>query len=123
MASFSISASGPSIEFQESDMDKYLQQLQLYAFIQERGFDLLMRSCKRIWENAIEREWTKFCLPFQEPTIIPIMQEFYLALKQREATRPFYGMQFFVKVRGTNVPTNVEPYEAEWEKKNQEDEE
>ncbi|MFQ6661806.1 hypothetical protein Gotur_029837 [Gossypium turneri] len=63
MASFSISASGPSIEFQESNTDKYLQQLQLSTFIQEQGFDLLIRSCKRIWENAIEREWTKFCLP------------------------------------------------------------
>ncbi|MBA0853842.1 hypothetical protein Goshw_022664 [Gossypium schwendimanii] len=27
MASFNVSTSSPSIEFQESDMDKYLQQL------------------------------------------------------------------------------------------------
>ncbi|MBA0686842.1 hypothetical protein Goari_014418 [Gossypium aridum] len=30
-------------------------------------------------------------------------QEFYLALKQREATRPFYEMRSFLKVRGVNV--------------------
>ncbi|MBA0792564.1 hypothetical protein Gohar_017055 [Gossypium harknessii] len=63
-----------------------------------------MRNCKGIWENAIEREWTNFCLPSEEPTIFPIVQEFYLALKQREVTRPFYGMRSFVKVRGINVP-------------------
>ncbi|MBA0791417.1 hypothetical protein Gohar_015996 [Gossypium harknessii] len=32
------------------------------------------------------------------------MQELYLALKQREATRPFYVTRSFVKVRGINVP-------------------
>ncbi|MBA0820425.1 hypothetical protein Gohar_021787 [Gossypium harknessii] len=29
--------------------------------------------------------------------------EFYLALKQKEATRPFYEMHSLVKVRGVNV--------------------
>ncbi|MBA0782849.1 hypothetical protein Gotri_000670 [Gossypium trilobum] len=33
-----------------------------------------------------------------------MVQEFYLALKQREATRPFYDMRSFVKVRGDNIP-------------------
>ncbi|MBA0845152.1 hypothetical protein Goarm_023199, partial [Gossypium armourianum] len=32
-----------------------------------------------------------------------MMQEFYLALKQREATRPFYEMRSVVKVRGVNI--------------------
>ncbi|MBA0792882.1 hypothetical protein Gohar_017343 [Gossypium harknessii] len=63
-----------------------------------------MRNCKGVWENATKREWTNFCLLSEEPTITPIVQELYLALKQREATRPFYGMQSFVKVRGINVP-------------------
>ncbi|MFQ6622030.1 hypothetical protein Gotur_002604 [Gossypium turneri] len=63
-----------------------------------------MGNCKGIWENATEREWTKFCLPFEEPIIIPVVQEFYLALKQREVVRPFYEMCFLVKVRGVNVP-------------------
>ncbi|MBA0766647.1 hypothetical protein Gotri_015669 [Gossypium trilobum] len=31
-----------------------------------------------------------------------MVQEFYLALKQREATRPFYQLRSFVKVRGVN---------------------
>ncbi|MBA0747741.1 hypothetical protein Gogos_004630 [Gossypium gossypioides] len=31
------------------------------------------------------------------------MQEFYLALKQRETIRPFYEMHSFVKVREVNV--------------------
>ncbi|KAH1055811.1 hypothetical protein J1N35_033876 [Gossypium stocksii] len=84
-------------------MDKYLQQLQPYTFIQEQGFDPLMRNCKGIWENATEREWTKFCFPSEEPVIIPMVQEFYLALKQREAFRPFYKMRSFVKVRWVNV--------------------
>ncbi|MBA0731004.1 hypothetical protein Golax_023029 [Gossypium laxum] len=35
MASFSVSASSLAIEFQEDDMDNYLQQLQPYTFIQE----------------------------------------------------------------------------------------
>ncbi|MBA0642163.1 hypothetical protein Goklo_026601 [Gossypium klotzschianum] len=63
-----------------------------------------MRNCKGIWENASEREWTKFCLPFEELIIIPVVQEFYLALKQREVVRLFYKMCFLVKVRGVNVP-------------------
>ncbi|MBA0730894.1 hypothetical protein Golax_025739 [Gossypium laxum] len=62
-----------------------------------------MRNCKGIWENAIEKEWNKLCLPSEELIIIPIVQEFYLALKQREATRPFYGIRSIVKVRGINV--------------------
>ncbi|MBA0700964.1 hypothetical protein Goari_026891 [Gossypium aridum] len=33
-----------------------------------------------------------------------MVQEFYLALKQREATRAFYEMRSFVKLRGVNVP-------------------
>ncbi|MBA0655804.1 hypothetical protein Goklo_008233 [Gossypium klotzschianum] len=90
----------PSIEFQKSNVDRYLQQLQPYTFIQEQTFDPLMRNCKGIWEIATEREWTNFYLPLEEPTIIPIVQEFYLALKEREAARPFYELRSFVKVRG-----------------------
>ncbi|MBA0695897.1 hypothetical protein Goari_002494, partial [Gossypium aridum] len=71
MESFSASASSLAIEFQEGDMEKYLQQLQLYIFIQEQEFDHLMRNCKGMWDNAIEREWKKFCLPSKEPLIIP----------------------------------------------------
>ncbi|MBA0562733.1 hypothetical protein Golob_007756 [Gossypium lobatum] len=70
MASFSSSISSPAVELQEGDMDKYLQKLQPYTFIQEQGFNPLMRNCKGIWENATEREWTKFCLPSEKPTII-----------------------------------------------------
>ncbi|MBA0793064.1 hypothetical protein Gohar_017497 [Gossypium harknessii] len=62
-----------------------------------------MRECKGIWENATEREWTKFCLPAEEPTVSPLVQEFYLALKQRAATRPFYEMRVIVKAKGINV--------------------
>ncbi|MBA0625091.1 hypothetical protein Godav_010331 [Gossypium davidsonii] len=67
MESFSVSASSPTIE------------LQLYTFIQEQVFFLLMRNCKGIWENAIEREWTKFCLLIKEHLIIHVVQELYLA--------------------------------------------
>ncbi|MFQ6643105.1 hypothetical protein Gotur_018616, partial [Gossypium turneri] len=56
MASFSVSDSSLAIEFQEGDMDKYLQQLQSYTFIQEK------------------------------------------------ASKPFYEMRSFMKVRGVNVP-------------------
>ncbi|MFQ6642690.1 hypothetical protein Gotur_018754 [Gossypium turneri] len=49
-----------------------------------------MRNYKGIWEIAIEREWTKFCLSPEEPKIILVVQEFYLALKEREAKRPVY---------------------------------
>ncbi|MBA0748102.1 hypothetical protein Gogos_004954 [Gossypium gossypioides] len=62
-----------------------------------------MRNCKGIWENAIGREWTKFYFPSEEPVIIPMVQEFYLALKQRKVSRPFYEMRSFVKFRGVNV--------------------
>ncbi|MBA0756570.1 hypothetical protein Gogos_021884 [Gossypium gossypioides] len=62
-----------------------------------------MRNYKGMWEIAIEREWTNFCLPPEEPTVIPMVQEFYLVLKEREATRPFYEMRTFVEVRGINV--------------------
>ncbi|MBA0804941.1 hypothetical protein Gohar_004493 [Gossypium harknessii] len=89
-----------SIEFQKNNVDRYLQQLQPYTFIQEQTFDPLMRNCNGIWEIATEREWTNFYLPLEEPTIIPIVQEFYLALKEREETRPFYELRSFVKVKG-----------------------
>ncbi|MBA0783633.1 hypothetical protein Gotri_001319 [Gossypium trilobum] len=82
MTSFGASASSPAIEFQQDDMDKYLQWLQSYTFVQEQGFDPLMRDCKGIWENTTKREWTKFCLPAEDPLIIPVS---------------------FVKVRGVNV--------------------
>ncbi|MBA0634801.1 hypothetical protein Godav_029670 [Gossypium davidsonii] len=62
-----------------------------------------MRNCKGIWENATKREWTKFYFPAEEPLIIPMVQEFYLALKQREGTRSFYEMTSFVKVRQVTV--------------------
>ncbi|MBA0550992.1 hypothetical protein Golob_021896, partial [Gossypium lobatum] len=62
-----------------------------------------MREYKGIWENATEREWTKFCLPAEEPTVSPLVQEFYLALKQRVATRPFYEMRVVVKAKRINV--------------------
>ncbi|MBA0809235.1 hypothetical protein Gohar_024906 [Gossypium harknessii] len=104
MASFSASASSLAIEFQEGDMDNYLQQLQSYTFIQEQGFDPLMRNCKGIWENATKREWKKFCLLVEKPLIILVVQDFYLALKQREAARQFYEMHSFVKVKRVNVP-------------------
>ncbi|KAK5811922.1 hypothetical protein PVK06_027309 [Gossypium arboreum] len=62
-----------------------------------------MRNCKGIWENITEKEWMKFCLPVEGPLIIPVVQEYYLALKQKEAARRFYEMRSFVKVRGVNV--------------------
>ncbi|MBA0679936.1 hypothetical protein Goari_011677 [Gossypium aridum] len=37
-------------------MDKYLQQLQPYTFIQEQRFDPLIGNCKGIGENATKRE-------------------------------------------------------------------
>ncbi|MBA0781549.1 hypothetical protein Gotri_002463, partial [Gossypium trilobum] len=61
-------------------------------------------NCEGIWENTTEREWTEFCLPSGKPLIIPVVQEFYLALKQKEATRTFNEMSSFVKFRGVNVP-------------------
>ncbi|MBA0839230.1 hypothetical protein Goarm_004980, partial [Gossypium armourianum] len=33
-----------------------------------------------------------------------MVQEFYLALNKKEATKPFYEMRSFMKVRGVNVP-------------------
>ncbi|MBA0570342.1 hypothetical protein Golob_004014 [Gossypium lobatum] len=46
---------------------------------------------------------TNFCLPPEEPTIIPVVQELNLALKEREATRPYYELQTSVKVKGVNI--------------------
>lgn len=83
MKNFCVNIMNQSIEFQENIIDKYLQQLQPYTFIQEQGFDPLMRNCKGVWEIAIEREWTNFCLPLEEQTVIPVVQEFYLTLKER----------------------------------------
>ncbi|MBA0799851.1 hypothetical protein Gohar_010340 [Gossypium harknessii] len=102
MANFSASTLSQTIEFKEGNMDKYLQQLQLYTFIQEQGFDHLMKNCKRIWESAAKRKWTKFCLSAEELLIILMVQEFCLALKQREAARPFYEMHSFVMVKEVN---------------------
>ncbi|MBA0844932.1 hypothetical protein Goarm_022828, partial [Gossypium armourianum] len=42
-------------------------------------------------------------LPLEEPIIIPVVHEFYLDLKEREAKRPFYEMRSSVKVRGVNI--------------------
>nr|KJB19699.1 hypothetical protein B456_003G115700 [Gossypium raimondii] len=54
----------------ENNIDKYLQQLQPYTFIQEQVLNPLIRNYKRVWEIAIEREWTSFCLPSEESIII-----------------------------------------------------
>ncbi|MBA0573946.1 hypothetical protein Golob_001193 [Gossypium lobatum] len=62
-----------------------------------------MRDCKGIWENTTKREWTKFYLPAEDHLIIPMVQEFYPTLKQKEVAKPFYEVQSFVKVRGVNV--------------------
>ncbi|MBA0731686.1 hypothetical protein Golax_023442 [Gossypium laxum] len=62
-----------------------------------------MRNYKGILENTTERELTKFYLLAEEPLIIPMVQEFYLALRQKETTKPFYEIHSFVKVRGVNV--------------------
>ncbi|MBA0759734.1 hypothetical protein Gotri_022572 [Gossypium trilobum] len=62
-----------------------------------------MRNYKGIWENATERKWMKLCLLAEESLIILVMQDFYLAFKQRESVRPLYKMCSFVKVRGVNV--------------------
>ncbi|MBA0876939.1 hypothetical protein Goshw_024500 [Gossypium schwendimanii] len=82
--------------------------LRYSTFIQEKGFDPLLRICKGIWENATAREWKKFCLPSKKPTLIPMVQEFYLALQQKEATRPLYEMRSIVKIKGVNVPVTDE---------------
>ncbi|MBA0731351.1 hypothetical protein Golax_025713, partial [Gossypium laxum] len=47
MATFSSSISSPAVELQEGDMDKYFQKLQPYTFIQEQGFNPLMRNLQR----------------------------------------------------------------------------
>ncbi|MBA0850671.1 hypothetical protein Goshw_004121 [Gossypium schwendimanii] len=52
-------------------------------------FDPLVRNCKGVWETATEREWTIFCLAPEELTIIPVVQEFYLTVNEREAMRPY----------------------------------
>ncbi|MBA0568442.1 hypothetical protein Golob_005938, partial [Gossypium lobatum] len=74
MASFSVSASSLAIEFQEGDMDKYLQQLQPYTFIQEA------------YNNS------------HGARILSSIKT------KKEATKPFYEMRSFMKVRGVNVP-------------------
>ncbi|MBA0816088.1 hypothetical protein Gohar_000786 [Gossypium harknessii] len=43
-----------------------------------------MRNFKGIWENVKEREWTNFCLLSEEPTVILIVQEFYLTLNKQK---------------------------------------
>ncbi|MBA0813121.1 hypothetical protein Gohar_027001 [Gossypium harknessii] len=42
-----------------------------------------MKNCRGVWEIATKCEWTNFYLPPDEPTIIPIVQEFDLELKDR----------------------------------------
>ncbi|MBA0762948.1 hypothetical protein Gotri_012490 [Gossypium trilobum] len=62
---------------EEIRIDEYLQQLQPYTFIQEQGFDPLMRNCKSVGEIATEREWTNFCLPLEEPTFYDAPYYYY----------------------------------------------
>ncbi|MBA0634066.1 hypothetical protein Godav_029730 [Gossypium davidsonii] len=62
-----------------------------------------MSNCKAVWETVTECEWITFYLPPKEPTIIPVVQEFYLILKEREVMRPYYEMRTCVKVRGVDV--------------------
>ncbi|MBA0662052.1 hypothetical protein Goklo_006250 [Gossypium klotzschianum] len=80
------------------------QECQVFVQVFEaHPFDPLMRNCKGLKEVATEREWTNFCSPSEEPIIIPVVQEFYPALKEKETIRRFYEMRPFVKVRGVNV--------------------
>ncbi|MBA0730691.1 hypothetical protein Golax_025563 [Gossypium laxum] len=70
---------------------------------QSKGFDPLMRNYKGVLEIATEREWNTLFLTLKELTIILVVQEFYLALKEREATGLYYEIRTHVKVRGVDV--------------------
>ncbi|MBA0698867.1 hypothetical protein Goari_000550, partial [Gossypium aridum] len=70
---------------------------------QSKGFDPLMRNYKGVLEIATEREWNTLFLTLKELTVILVVQEFYLALKEREATGLYYEIRTHVKVRGVDV--------------------
>ncbi|KAH1031192.1 hypothetical protein J1N35_043366, partial [Gossypium stocksii] len=58
---------------------------------------------KGVWEIATECEWNTLFLTLEELAIILVVQEFYLALKEREATGLYYDMRTHVKVRRVDV--------------------
>ncbi|MBA0869153.1 hypothetical protein Goshw_023796 [Gossypium schwendimanii] len=53
--------------------------------IQEREFDLSMILCKEIWPLVRYHRWEHFWTISKDMVVVPIVQEFYTSLRDRES--------------------------------------
>ncbi|MBA0681881.1 hypothetical protein Goari_023653 [Gossypium aridum] len=91
------------LKFQNPNVEKYFLKLQGKTFIQEKGFLPLMILCKEIWSIVWYHRWEPFCLIPKENVVIPIVQEFYVALRDEETRRPHSVRWEMVTVWGKDV--------------------
>ncbi|MBA0585656.1 hypothetical protein Gorai_016424 [Gossypium raimondii] len=91
------------LKFQNPNVEKYFLKLQGKTFIQEKGFQPLMILCKEIWSIVRYHRWERFCLIPKENVVIPIVQEFYVALRDEETKRPHSVRWESVTVWGKDV--------------------
>ncbi|MBA0798047.1 hypothetical protein Gohar_008684 [Gossypium harknessii] len=91
------------LKFQNPNVEKYFLKLQGKTFIQEKGFQPLMILCKEIWSIVQYHRWERFCLIPKENVVIPIVQEFYIALRDEETRRPHSVRWEMVTVWGKDV--------------------
>ncbi|MBA0710916.1 hypothetical protein Golax_010168 [Gossypium laxum] len=91
------------LKFQNPNVEKYFLKLQGKTFIQEKGFQPLMILCKEIWSIVRYHRWEPFCLIPKENVVIPIVQEFYVPLRDEETRRPHSVRWEMVTVWGKDV--------------------
>ncbi|MBA0733151.1 hypothetical protein Gogos_017190 [Gossypium gossypioides] len=70
--------------FSNSNVGKYFVELQVKTFIQERGFDLLVIICTKIWLLVRYHRWERFWMIPKDIAVVPIVQEFYASLRDQE---------------------------------------
>ncbi|MBA0717480.1 hypothetical protein Golax_005294 [Gossypium laxum] len=85
-------------------MPKNISELQDKTFVQERGFKPSMVLSNEIWSLVRHHRWEHFCTIPKENDVIPLVQEFYAAIRDEETRRPHGVMCKIVMVRGMDVP-------------------
>ncbi|KAH1097621.1 hypothetical protein J1N35_014542, partial [Gossypium stocksii] len=91
-------ASNPS-KFLNANMEKIFLELRGKTFIQERGFEPSMVFCKEIRPLVQYHRWEHFCVTPNKNVVLPIIQEFYVALRDQKARRPYKAIWEIVTIR------------------------
>ncbi|MBA0861808.1 hypothetical protein Goshw_001132 [Gossypium schwendimanii] len=109
--------------FPNSNVEKYLNELQGKTFFQKRGFDPLMILGKEIWPLVRYHQWECFWTILKDNTVAPIFQEFYASLRDHEFRNNEGHIWDTILVRGKEDKEAQESKEVGEEEDNDEDKE